>query len=301
MSRWNAGLLGLLLVPLLTLVACSRASSAPASPATAAHPLATLSTGITTTNHTMAVGGTQRTYLAVGSSGKPGLPLLIVLHGRGVSARQESERTGFLTYAERGLADLVYPQGMYDSWNDARGCCGKAAATHVDDLDFVTGLVADASRFFASDPQRVYLVGYSNGGRLAFEEVCRHPSLFAAFATYGALPPSQCPSGQPVRVLIGSGANDSLMHSEGSLTNTLAQWRARDGCRPDARTTQTGPLTLTTWARCRGTSTVSSAVYAGIGHSWPTAAPSRQPYTVSVGPTAAAATVMWNFFTAHAA
>lgn len=243
----------------------------------------------------------SRMYLAIGPSHEPGLPLVVVLHGRGYTARQESQRTGFLTYAQRDMADLVYPQGTAESWNDAHGCCGKAGSTGVDDLGFVTQLVGDASRFFGSDPKRVYLVGYSNGARLAFEEVCGHSSLFAAFATYAALPPTECPSGPPVRVLVAGGANDSLMHSEGSVTNTIARWRSRDGCGPAATTTRTGPLTLTTWTRCRDGSAVASASYAGIGHAWPVATPSRVPFTTPVGPDAAAATVMWNFFTAHAA
>ncbi|WP_027940792.1 alpha/beta hydrolase family esterase [Amycolatopsis taiwanensis] len=250
---------------------------------------------------TVTLGGMPRTYLAIGPSHDAGLPLLVVLHGREVTASQESKRTGFLTYAQRGMADLVYPQGTANSWNDGHGCCGKASATGVDDLGFVAKVVADASQFFHSDPKRVYLVGYSNGGRLAFEEVCGHPALFAAFATYGALPPTECPGGPPVRVFIGAGANDSIMHSEGSVTNAVAWWRSRDGCGPDATTTHAGPLTMTTWTRCRGGSAVASALYAGIGHPWPVAKPSQAPFTVSVGAGAAAATVMWNFFTAHAA
>lgn len=250
---------------------------------------------------TVISGGMSRTYLAISPSHEAGLPLLVVLHGREVTASEESERTGFLTYAQRGLVDLVYPQGTDNSWNDGHGCCGKAGAAGVDDVGFVAQVVADASRFFHSDPKRVYLVGYSNGGRLAFEQVCAHPGLFTAFATFGALPPTECPTGPPVRTLIGAGADDSIMHTEGSVTTALARWRSRDGCGPETTTTHTGPLTLITWTRCRDESAVASAVYAGVGHLWPAAAPSRAPFTVAVGPSAAAATVMWNFLTADAA
>lgn len=300
MAKCRAGWIGLLLVAFLTLVACSPAASTalrPVSPTARA----TLSSGVGSTERTVTVDGVSRTYFAVGPSHKPGLPLVIVLHGRGYTARQESQRTGFLPYAQRGLADLVYPQGTANSWNDGHGCCGKAGASGVDDVGFVTQVVGDASRFFGSDPRRVYLVGYSNGARLAFEEVCRHPALFAAFATYAALPPAKCSGGPPMRVFIGGGAKDSLMQSEGSVTNTVGWWRSRDDCRRDATTTHTGPLTLTTWTQCRGGSSVASATYAGIGHAWPVATANGLPYTVPVGPDAAAATVMWNFLTEHPA
>lgn len=289
----------LALASALVLGACSSTRAAPAAPVPVPA-RAALSVEPSSVERTVTVHGARRTYLAVGPARKPGLPLLVVLHGRGVTARQESVRTGFLAYAERGLADLVYPQGTDDSWNDGHGCCGRAGAMGVDDTRFVTDVVADASRFFGSDPRRVYLAGYSNGARLAFVEVCGHPTLFAAFATYGALPPAACPGGPALPVLIGAGTNDSLVRGEGSVTDVVARWRTRDGCGPQATTEHTGPLTLTTWTGCRAGSAVASALYTGVGHYWPTVGPNQGPFTQPVGTQAAAATVMWNFLTSHA-
>jgi polyhydroxybutyrate depolymerase len=309
MARWRAGRIGLLLLPLLLLGACSGAQPMPPHPGpvpartsqSTPTAKAAVSAGASTVQRELTVGGVRRSYLAVGVPGKQGLPLVIVLHGRGVTAQQESVRTGFLTYADSGLADLVYPQGTYESWNDGHGCCGKAGASGIDDLGFVTQLVGDATRFFGSNPKHVYMVGYSNGARLAFEEVCGNPSLFAAFATYGALPPTTCAGGPPMRVLIGGGTNDTLMHGEGSVTTTLTRWRQRDGCASASTTAHTGPLTMTTWAACRDRSTVVYAAYSGTGHHWPTAEPNPEPFTTPVGSEAAAATVMWDFLVSHSA
>jgi pimeloyl-ACP methyl ester carboxylesterase len=58
----------------------------------------------------------------------------------------------------------------------------------------------------------VYLVGYSNGGKLAYSAVCAHPKLFAAVATYGAVPLSPCaPGTSAVSVMLTAGAADQVL------------------------------------------------------------------------------------------
>lgn len=268
-----------------------------------------LSTATTTVLRNMTVGGMRRSYLAVGpAQPHPHLPLVVVLHGRGVTARQGAVRTGFLPYAERAAADIVYPLGLAQSWNAGHGCCGRAATAGVNDTAFVTEVVTDASRFFKSDPARVYLVGYSNGGKLAFQEVCEHPMTFTSFATYGAAPLATCTNSNapPIPVLIGGGTNDPLMHSADpprtathAVEEAAAQWRVRDSCTADATTTHLGLLTLTTWTDCRAGTAVESALYSGITHHWPTAGPASAPFTTQVGSQAAAAKVMWDFLTQY--
>jgi polyhydroxybutyrate depolymerase len=263
----------------------------------------------TTVQRDLTVGGMHRSYLAVGPARpRPHLPLLVVLHGRGIPAQEEMARTGFLPYAAQGEADIVYPMGVADSWNAGHGCCGWAGKAGVNDTAFVTEVVVDAARHFESDPARVYLVGYSNGGRLAFHDVCENPTTFAAFATYGAAPLAACTNSTapPVPVLLGVGTKDAVVHAtDPSRTATqavdrvAAQWRARDFCPPIATVTHIGLLTLTSWTGCRAGSAVKTAHYAGITHDWPTAGPVSAPYTTAVGSRAAAATVMWDFLTQY--
>ncbi|GHF39223.1 hypothetical protein GCM10017566_10640 [Amycolatopsis bartoniae] len=259
--------------------------------------------GTTTVSRQLTVDGTKRTYLAIGSSLRhKGLPLLIVLHGRGITAQQESTRTGFLPYAERGLVNLVYPLGISESWNAGHGCCGVAGRQGVHDTAFLTQLVSDASQYFDSDRRRIYLVGYSNGAKLSFEEVCGHPGLFAGLATYGAVPLAACPAGQPVSALLTAGTADPYVRTEhnspsavAALNDAVAQWQRRNGCTGTPVVRHTGPLTLTTWTGCRGGTELASGVYSGLTHYWPVATHTSAPYTTPVGDQAAAATVMWDF------
>jgi polyhydroxybutyrate depolymerase len=303
----------------VTLAACAPAvASKPATPASpvaasraigAESELSTLSTGTTIVQRNLSVGGMRRSYLAV-SPAKPRrhLPLLVVLHGRGFTARQEAVRTGFLAHASQGAVNIIYPMGFEESWNAGHSCCGGAVKAGVNDTAFVTEVTTDASHYFQSDPARVYLVGYSNGGKLAFQYVCENPTTFAAFATYGAAPLAACTNSNapPVPVLIGVGTKDPLVHSTDpprtpahAVEEAAAQWRVRNSCVAAPTTTHLAPLTLTSWADCRAGSAVELALYAGITHNWPTAGPTSVQNTTKVGSRTAAATVMWDFLTKY--
>jgi polyhydroxybutyrate depolymerase len=263
--------------------------------------------GVTTVQREVTVGGMRRSYLAVSPAlRRSGLPLVVMLHGRGIAARQEAERTGFVTYAERGLADIVYPVGISESWNAGHGCCGVAGKEGVHDTAFITEVVTDASHYFGSDSRRIYLVGYSNGAKLSFEEVCEHPTTFAALATYGAVPLATCAGAKPISALLGTGTADPLVRAEHSspsataaVDQAVAQWRTRNGCTAPGTTSHVPPLTLTTWSGCEAGTEVASAIYSGVTHYWPTAAPTTAPFTTPVGAPAAAATVMWDFLSRH--
>jgi polyhydroxybutyrate depolymerase len=298
-------LLLLIVGAFVTLAACaSPAVSAPVGPeghAATASPA--VADGTTTVARQLTVDGMKRTYLAVGSSLRhKGLPLLIVLHGRGITAQQEATRTGFLPYAERGLVNIVYPLGIAQSWNAGHGCCGVAAKEGVPDTAFLTEVASDASHYFDSDLRRIYLVGYSNGAKLSFEEVCEHPGTFAGLATYGAVPLAPCGNGKPISALLAAGTDDPVVRSEHfspsatiALNQAVAAWQSLNGCQGPGSTSQVGPLALTSWTGCQAGTELSSAVYSGLTHFWPTATHTTAPFTTSVGEQAAAATIMWDF------
>jgi poly(3-hydroxybutyrate) depolymerase len=82
--------------------------------------------------------------------------------------------------------------GEQRSWNAGDSCCGFAGSHLAPDVPFVAAIVTDAVRRWPIDAARVYLVGYSNGGKLAYSSMCAHPTLFAAVATYGAVPLVPC-------------------------------------------------------------------------------------------------------------
>ncbi|MBV8997061.1 MAG: dienelactone hydrolase family protein [Pseudonocardiales bacterium] len=265
-------------------------------------------TATTSTMRSLTLGRTQRSYLVVAPGDQhTALPLVMILHGRSVTVQQEEIRTDFLFLAQQGKAVLVYPVGYGQSWNADGGCCGDAATAQLDDSAFLAAVTGDVANHFSINGSRSYLVGYSNGARMAFTEVCAHPSLFAAFAVYGAVPTDTCADTSiAVPALISAGTADpELATTNPAQTTTqviesvVADWRARDRCETTSTATPLTPAQLTVWAHCRNGAAVESLLYLGVNHSWPRATQADPPSNTAVGASAGAATLMWNFLSAH--
>ncbi len=250
--------------------------------------------------HSVAVDGSTRVYQSVVPAQLDGrAPLLVVLHGRNQSLPTVVSQTGFLGLARSRRVVLAFPVGEDRSWNAGHGCCGLAGSQGLPDLTFVAAVVADAVRTLPVDATRIYLVGYSNGGKLAYSEACAHPALFAAVATYGAVPLVPCDvNAPPLPFLLAAGTADRIVPSAGaprghpvlpSVQEALRWLRSRDRCADDplARPSVLGRVLVTRWTRCRAGGEVESVLYRGRGHLWPS--------SQAVGKAAAASTLMWSF------
>ncbi|MGB7799144.1 MAG: PHB depolymerase family esterase [Pseudonocardiaceae bacterium] len=299
----------LLCLALAALTSCATAvSMSKAAPTTPAPMTTTARTATTSTMRSLTIGGTQRSYLVVAPADQhTALPLLMILHGRSVTVQQEEIRTDFVALAQQGKAVLVYPVGYGQSWNADGGCCGDAAAAHIDDSTFLAAVRGDVANHLSIDGSRVYLVGYSNGARMAFTEVCAHPSLYAAFAVFGAVPTETCgDTSIAVPAWISAGTADpELATTKPARTTTqviksvVARWRARDRCGAKSASTTITSAQLTVWAHCRNGSAVESVLYDGVNHSWPRGTEVDIPSNMTVGTSAAAATLMWAFLSAY--
>ncbi len=242
--------------------------------------------GTVVTERSISLGGVSRTYRTItpaGMSSLPpahALPLLVVLHGRGQPPWTAVRATGFLPFARRDQAALVYPDGLSRSWNAGSGCCGVAGGHGTPDTAFVAAVVAAALRDLPVDRARVYLVGYSNGGKLAWSLACAHPALFAAVATYGAVPLAPCPAGRPLPAFLAVGVHDHVLPIGGdpmarpplpSARGAAGRLAARDRCAAASVTAPAGAAVVTRWASCAAGTEVDLAVYPGADHTWPAA------------------------------
>jgi polyhydroxybutyrate depolymerase len=275
--------------PLLTLLLVIAALGSSAVQPAVKQPWARTTVSIT-------VGGLARSYLVVrpASSGTQPLPVMMELHGAGATPELELDRSGFVS--ESGPAILVYPAGVNTFWN-AGACCGNAKA---DDVTFVTAVVKQVlATQPQADPSRVYLAGYSNGGRLAYRMACEEPSLFTSIAIFGAVDAQACIIARPVSVLIADGTADpdvtltasQTRHTvngyvEPALTEEVEQYRLADGCSLEASKATVGELTTTTWSDCTSGHSMVLALYTGVDHSWP----------ITVPGTPGMAALAWRFF-----
>jgi polyhydroxybutyrate depolymerase len=268
-------------------------------------PQPSLAPGTTTTLRSVTVDGMARSYLVLAPARMTArLPAIMMLHGIVVTAQLEAARSGFLPLAQAGKAVLLFPIGYQESWNAGSGCCGKAATAGVDDVAFLDQVAADSRANLPILPGQEYLVGYSNGGKMAFTEVCAHPGVFAALATFGGEPLAACSEPQPMPLLVAGGDQDPDLASARpartatqTLTAIAATWRSRDGC-TGSMTRTVGIARIRTASGCSAGTAVESVLYHGLDHYWPMAGKPTEPYSTDVGSQAAAATLMWNFFRA---
>jgi len=270
------------------------ATAVPAwGPAALPAPAVAASAGSTTGTIRLTSGGRQRTAIVLTPRTTRPVPLVVVLHGRDSTPAEELVRTGFADLAANGQAVLAYPAGVGESWNARTGCCAMAAKQKVNDVAFLGALVTAIEKHAPVDPSRVYLVGYSNGGRLALTAACALPGI-AGVATYGTAEPARCDSPHPPPVLIGYGSTDPHAapgHARGITgPETAADWRSVQGCAGTPSITTVGPATIKSWNTCRNNGRVELIRWADLNHHWPNAA--------VVPPNATGRTLIWTFLTA---
>lgn len=102
-------------------------------------------------------------------------PLLLLLHGRGMTAEQGRNTLGCQTAHQFGDGMLVLaPQGLIDIssptasfWNGTDACC-DFYASGVDDVAYLLGLIEEViAAGWPVDTTRIGVMGYSNGGFMA--------------------------------------------------------------------------------------------------------------------------------------
>lgn len=208
------------------------------------------------------------------------LPVVVVLHGRGLTPAGTERFTGVAEAT--GPAILVYPAGYGRSWN-AGGCCGSAHAARINDVAFVSNVVGQV---LASQPdasgRAVYLMGFSNGGRLAYRLACDEPGRWAGVAAVEAVPASTCAATTPVPLVVVANAHDPFFYlagtgppkviqgyAEPTVAATVAAWRTLDGCAGTQTTERMGVMVADSWSSCRAAGRVSYVLYDRSGHYWP--------------------------------
>jgi polyhydroxybutyrate depolymerase len=224
------------------------------------------------------------------------LPVVIAFHGGGGNAPVFEGASGLNGPADARGFVVLYPDGTgrLDSrlltWN-AGLCCGSAQREGVDDTGFVWAMLAELARDLDLDRTRVYAVGHSNGGMMAYRLAASAPQRIAAIVSVaGPDMTESAGSGPPVPVLhIHSLDDPRAMYAGGiptlmglasdpvkfrSVDDTLARWRERDGCSGtgqvvDERKRESHTAELVDFGPCAGGSTVMLWRLHGPGHGWP--------------------------------
>ncbi len=313
----------LLPMVLFTLVAaCSGASSDTASkqtPTIVAAIVPSAVTGCSTPrphaagdfDQSMESGGSSRTYILhipTGYDGNTPAPLLIPLHGYGLSAKQMDDYTRFGALSDMGNAIIATPNGSGapQRWN------WRKALGEPDDVQFATDLLDKVVADLCIDEDRIFVAGFSDGAAMSRILACALPARIAAIATVSA-PSVPCAAAVP---MVGfHGTADPLIPFEGGVVpqavggggtfppvrRSVSEWARALGCdglaiisRPAAT------VELSTYVRClRGDGEALLYTAIGAGHTWPDAPPLPPE---QFGPTLTgldATSIIWSFFVAH--
>ncbi len=176
------------------------------------------------------------------------IPLILSLHGYGGEPEAHDWYFGLSERIMEYRFALITPQGTTDSrgnafWNATDACCNFEGSA-VNDSGWLGGLIAEAREIV--DISGVYVVGYSNGGFMAYRLACDGlEGLVSIVSLAGSsfADPERCAGVAPVSVLQIHGTDDLDIPYAGTeeyaggypgAETLVRRWAERAGCDPEA-------------------------------------------------------------------
>lgn len=223
----------------------------------------------------MQSAGVARSFLLHIPSGyQLGLdyPLIVALHGRGMTSAEMADYNGFSAKADQEGFIVIYPQAVWEN----RTWMVISGAGSLEDLTFVWDAITYAIDILGADAQRVYVVGFSNGGGMAHRMGCALAGKIAGIAAVSGSYPAHeiCAPAAPLPVIAFHGTTDYFVPYEGdsiqpSIPEWAQAWAGRNNC-------QSEPVAIfnqdnvrgESWMGCDGDIAVTLYTVDGGGHQW---------------------------------
>jgi polyhydroxybutyrate depolymerase len=276
-------------------------------------------------------GGSERHYvLHVPRSydGRTRVPVVMMLHGAGGTAKGAMEETGWTDKADEAGFLTVFPEATSSDrwkpsrfltnpqvWNDGSGR-GHAGLRNIDDVRFVNALIDDLCSRFLVDEKRIFVTGFSNGASMTFRVGAELSGRIAAIAPISGhfwlnISRLDC----PVSLIYIIGTEDPLNPLEGGETRTpwgivekkprveesVLKWARLLECPTEPKlVSDKNGVKVVTYGPGREGSELFYYTIEGMGHTWP-GGKSLLPERL-VGRTSSkirATDVIWDFFLNH--
>ncbi len=256
-------------------------------------------------------------YIPEGYNESSEWPLVINFHGRSSSNQVQMGYSQFNTLADEHQFIVAYPQGLIGTvegvmathWNSNFG-------TGVDDTGFIDAMIDEIYANQGLDLAKVYAIGMSNGGFMAYTLACDMSDRIAAIASVtGGMSASslgKCMPLRPVPILQIHGTTDEVIPYWGvdgqppTVPDVISFWVNNNQCDvlevieedlPDTNTEDSSTVTLQQYNTCsQGTNVVFYTINNG-GHTWPGAFP-----VATLGNTNKdinASEIIWEFLNSH--
>ena len=198
-------------------------------------------------------GGVTRTAFLVQHQRlkKARRPLVIIFRGSKDKSGRLRRAFGLEEMARSSGPVLIYPEPVAGHWSDAPGPEASRDAVFIRDL--ISKLVSDG----IADRHRIFIIGISSGGSIAFRLACDDANAFAGVAAVVTGMPTElatsCKPSRPLPFLMIAGTADPLVPYQGGKANlpdsksellsvdaTLAIFAKSAGC-GEGRTTTAFP------------------------------------------------------------
>jgi polyhydroxybutyrate depolymerase len=280
---------------------------------------------------TLKVDEVTREYvLHVPQNFQPGKSaLVIVLHGSRGSGPRMEKMSGFDPLADQNGFAVAFPSALdnntdHSVWNVYFN--SHTFSPPPDDVAFLRQLIQTLREQLRVDPNRIYIVGFSNGGYMAHRAGVELSDLVAAIGVVDGslyvIPPGQnsiVPQPHsPVSAVIVHGTDDQPVKYCGAVTNgatTASQdqsfefWSGANGCES---VTSAAPLCITGQVNasvpakranaCRRGSAVEIYPIIHGQHVWYDRLnnlPGPEPYNSALTEPQSTAQLLWHFFETH--
>jgi len=177
-------------------------------------------------------------------------PFVLLLHGYSGSGSSLARNFAMPELAERRKFVWASPDGAMDQhgarfWNTGPACC-DFDHSGIDHVAALRAIVDEARASPLVDPDRLYIIGYSNGGFMAQRLACELTGLAGVASVAGMAPAdvSHCPATPRVLIHVHGDA-DKFVHADGgtvlgrgdvarhpSVLEGMTGWAHRVGCDP---------------------------------------------------------------------
>ena len=234
-----------------------------------------------TLSESLNIDGNKRDYILYipkNNNSSTEKPLVLNFHGFGGEANQFMDYADMRQQADENQFVVIYPQGSYSdgfsSWNPCP--IGGDNKSEANDFDFVEQMINVTSDKYNIDLSRIYAIGYSNGGMMAYGLANHRSNLIAAIASISGTM-LDCP-GQidyPMPVLNIHGTADYVLPYNGSASYSSAQndidfWINFNKAvsSPTVNYDNTGGLAIEHYTYSSANAPVEHYKYINGGHDW---------------------------------
>ena len=238
------------------------------------------------------------------------IPLVIYLHSYGWGAQKGMDYTQLNQVGDDFGFMIVYP-GARPNWNSGIGDNPSWGTPDNNDVGYIDTLIDTLNENYNIDEGRIYAMGYSNGGFMAYKLACQLSHRITAVASVsGVLSNSTLSDCDPLRAIPLvqiHGTNDEWVPMNGetgwqSVEETLNFWIQNNNCKDtdsivldDMDLTDDSTVEKISYTNCTNNSQIIYFKVIKGGHTWPGADPPGYP-AGNTNQDINASVEIWDFF-----